>query len=137
MDWEKSSGEAWTHLQSQLRVLWFPGVKGVPCVHFSIFHPEQKLFIERLHSSLSHTETPPSSHLVDQDPKHTDMCTTSHQHINTRTDTHMHVHTHILRSTLERKLHYTGITTRNVLIKCYRQLQNARRENGNDLVHQA
>ncbi len=46
-------------------------------------------------------------------------------------------HTHTLRFILRRGLHYTGITKRNVLIKLCRQLQTARRENGNDVVHQA
>ncbi len=52
----------------------------------------------------------------------------------TLTHTHTDTHTEIL---LRRGLHYTGITKRNVLIKLCRQLQTARRENGNDVVHQA
>lgn len=59
---------------------------------------------------------------------------TQNTHICTQPYTLTHIHTEIL---LRRGLHYTGITKRNVLIKLCRQLQTARRENGNDVVHQA
>lgn len=99
------------------------------------------------HSTLtiSYTQMEPSlsSHLEHPWPntqtqthRYKGTCTHAHTCARTHTHTHVRAHTHT-HTLLKRGLHYTGITKRNVLIKLCRQLQTARRETGNDVVHQA
>lgn len=112
------------------RVLWLSRVEGVPCVHFSINHwsGQPKLSTERNTPltcvlSPSHTQTAllffPSGVAL------------------THTCSQLLTHTRTQICILRRGFHYTRITKRNVLIKLCRQLQNAKRENGNDVVHGA
>lgn len=101
-------------------------------MHFSIIFSQQpNLFTQKNPPFLFHFHTNaelpslPSRLLLTQN---THVCTLLPQ---THRTTHGEIHSR------ERRLHYTGITKRNVLIKWRGQLQTARRENGNDVVHQA
>lgn len=120
---------------------------------FSFIHPEMsKLFTEiKTLQSLLFTYIhvfffflPSGAPLTQNTQRCKSSLSLTHSYFHMYAHTHTQAHTNTStktsikrRARLKRGLHhYTGITKRNILIKLCRQLQTARRENGNDVVHQ-